>query len=117
MKREYTFNVEEVTKNCILWIKNWFEKNGSGCNAVLGLSGGKDSTIVAKLCVEALGADRVIGVAMPDNGQGTNGADKIAEYLGIKYMVTPIDGVVYPMIKDEFGDDEDITLYIVKYNG
>ena len=94
MKREYTFNVEEVTKNCILWIKNWFEKNGLGCNAVLGLSGGKDSTIVAKLCVEALGADRVIGVAMPDNGQGTNEADKIAEYLGIKYMVTPIDGVV-----------------------
>ena len=94
MKREYTFNVEEVTKNCILWIKNWFEKNGSGCNAVLGLSGGKDSTIVAKLCVEALGVDRVIGVAMPDNGQGTNEADKIAEYLGIKYMMTPIDGVV-----------------------
>lgn len=94
MKREYTFDVEKVTKDCIQWIKDWFEKNGPGCNAVLGLSGGKDSTIVAKLCVEALGADRVIGVAMPDNGQGTNEADKIAEYLGIKYMVTPIDGVV-----------------------
>ena len=94
MKRDYTFDVEKVTKDCILWIKNWFEKNGLGCNAVLGLSGGKDSTIVAKLCVEALGADRVIGVAMPDNGQGTNEADKIAEYLGIKYMVIPIDGVV-----------------------
>lgn len=94
MKREYTFDVEQVTKDCILWIKNWFEKNGPGCNAVIGISGGKDSTIVAKLCVEALGADRVIGVAMPDNGQGTNEADKIAEYLGIKYMVIPIDGVV-----------------------
>lgn len=94
MKREYTFDVEKVTKDCILWIKNWFEKNGSGCNAVLGLSGGKDSTIVAKLCVEALGADRVIGVAMPDKGQGINDADKICDYLGIKYMVTPIDGVV-----------------------
>ena len=94
MKREYTFDVKKVTKDCILWIKNWFEKNGPGCNAVIGISGGKDSTIVTKLCVEALGADRVIGVAMPDNGQGTNEADKIAEYLGIKYMVTPIDGVV-----------------------
>ena len=117
MKRDYTFDVEKVTGDCIQWIKDWFEKNGPGCNAVIGISGGKDSTIVAKLCVEALGADRVIGVAMPDSGQGINEADKIAEYLGIKYMVTPIDGVVYPMIKDEFGDDEDITLYIVKYNG
>ena len=94
MKRDYTFDVEKVTKDCILWIKDWFEKNGKTCNAILGISSGKDSTIVAKLCVEALGADRVIGVAMPDNGQGTNEADKIAEYLGIKYMVTPIDGVV-----------------------
>ena len=92
--KNYNFNVEEVTKNCIQWIKDWFNENGKTCNAIIGISSGKDSTIVAKLCVEALGADRVIGVAMPDKGQGTNGADKIAEYLGIKYMVTPIDGVV-----------------------
>ena len=92
--KNYNFNVEEVTKNCIQWIKDWFNENGKTCNAIIGISSGKDSTIVAKLCVEALGADRVIGVAMPDNGQGTNEADKIAEYLGIKYMVIPIDGVV-----------------------
>ena len=94
MKRDYTFDVEKVTKNCIQWIKDWFNENGKTCNAIIGISSGKDSTIVAKLCVEALGADRVIGVMMPDKGQGTNEADKIAEYLGIKYMVTPIDGVV-----------------------
>ena len=94
MKREYTFDVEKVTKDCILWIKNWFEENGKNCNAVIGVSGGKDSLIVAKLCVEALGADRVIGVMMPDKGQGINDADKICDYLGIKYMVIPIDGVV-----------------------
>ena len=94
MKRDYTFDVEKVTGDCVQWIKDWFEKNGPGCNAVIGISGGKDSTIVAKLCVEALGADRVIGVAMPDKGQGINDADKICDYLGIKYMVTPIDGVV-----------------------
>lgn len=91
MKREYyTFNVEQVTNECIQWIKDWFEKNGPGCNAVLGLSGGKDSTIVAALCAKALGPDRVIGVAMPDNGQGINEADKIAEHLGIKFLVLPI---------------------------
>ena len=94
MKRDYTFDVEKVTGDCIQWIKDWFNENGKTCNAVIGISSGKDSTIVAKLCVEALGADRVIGVMMPDKGQGTNEADKIAEYLGIKYMVIPIDGVV-----------------------
>jgi NAD+ synthase len=94
MKREYTFDVETVTNDCIQWIKDWFENNGPGCNAVLGLSGGKDSTIVAALCAKALGPDRVIGVAMPDKGQGINEADKICKYLGIKYMFCPIDCIV-----------------------
>lgn len=98
MKREYTFDVEKVTNECIQWIRNWFEKNGPGCNAVLGLSGGKDSTIVAALCAKALGLERVIGVAMPDYGQGVNDADKIADYLGIKYLNVPID-----KITDAFG--------------
>ncbi len=89
-KEYYNFNVEQVTNECIQWIKDWFEKNGPGCNAVLGLSGGKDSTIVAALCAKALGPDRVIGVAMPDNRQGINEADKIAEHLGIKFLVLPI---------------------------
>ena len=107
MKRDYTFDVEQVTKDCIQWIKDWFEKNGHDCNAVLGLSGGKDSTVVAALCAKALGAERVIGVAMPDKGQGINEADKIAEYLGIKYMVCPIDGVVaefHKMWEDQGSD-------------
>ena len=81
---------EEITNQCVEWIREWFEKNGKGCNAVIGLSGGKDSTVVAALCVKALGKDRVIGVAMPDNNQGLNDADKIAEYLGITFMVAPI---------------------------
>ena len=81
---------EEITNQCVEWIREWFEKNSKGCNAILGLSGGKDSTISAALCVKALGKDRVIGVAMPDNNQGLNDADKIAEYLGITFMVAPI---------------------------
>jgi NAD+ synthase len=86
----YKFDAEKEKDKIIEWIREWFEKNGKGCTAVLGLSGGKDSTIVAALCAEALGKDRVIGVAMPDLLQGPNDADKIAEYLGIKYMVMPI---------------------------
>lgn len=90
---EYSFDVKKEKDGVIEWIKNWFEKNGNGCNAVLGLSGGKDSTICAALLAEALGPDKVIGVAMPDHGQGINDADKIAEYLGIKFMTMPIENI------------------------
>ena len=78
---------------CIAWIRDWFDRNGPTCSAVLGMSGGKDSTIAAALCAEALGADRVIGVAMPQNGQGINDADKICKRLGINYLCLPIGAV------------------------
>ena len=86
-------NYNELKNGCVQWIRDWFEKNGKGCSAIVGLSGGKDSTIVAALCAEALGKDRVIGVAMPDQGQGLNGADEIAKYLGIRFMYAPINGI------------------------
>lgn len=92
--KTYKFDVEKNVQNCIQWIKDWFEKNGPGCNAIIGLSGGKDSTIAAKLLAMALGPERVIGVAMPDYGQGVNDADKIADYLGIKYLKAPIENIV-----------------------
>lgn len=85
----------KVKDKLVEWIRNWFENNGNGCNAVLGMSGGKDSTICAALLVEALGKDRVIGVSMPDFGQGLNDADKICEYLGIKYLNMPIGQAVH----------------------
>jgi len=107
-ERYYKFDVEKVTKDCIQWIKDWFEKNGKGCNAVIGMSGGKDSTIVAKLCVEALGADRVIGVAMPDFKQGLNEADEISKYLGIRFMTAPIGGIIsgFHDLWYHFGDED-----------
>lgn len=63
------FNAIEVKNQCVEWIREWFEQNGKGCNAVIGISGGKDSSVVAALCVEALGKDRVIGVLMPNGKQ------------------------------------------------
>lgn len=75
------------------WIREWFEKNGQGCNAIVGLSGGKDSTVMAGLCVEALGKERVIGVGMPDTGQDLHGADEIADYFGIRFIVANISGM------------------------
>ena len=79
-------NTDALTLACIKWIKEWFNQNGPTCNAVLGMSGGKDSTIAAALCAKALGPDRVIGVAMPSEGQSLNGADEICKYLGIRYI-------------------------------
>ena len=72
------FNVKKVTEDLVEWIRNWFDENGKGCNAVIGISGGKDSSIVAGLCVKALGKDRVIGVLMP-NGEQADIAEELLE--------------------------------------
>ena len=63
------FNAEKVKDDIIEWIRNFFEHNRKDCNAVLGISGGKDSSVRAALCVQALGKDRVIGVLMPNGTQ------------------------------------------------
>lgn len=71
---------------CIKWIKEWFNENGKDCCAVIGISGGKDSTVAAALCVEALGKDRVIGVLLPNGIQSDiNDAERVCEFLQIKY--------------------------------
>ena len=66
---DYGFDVKKETANVVKWIQDFFKENGKGCNAVLGISGGKDSSVAAALCVKALGKDRVFGVLMPDNTQ------------------------------------------------
>ena len=85
------FNAKQACEDCAEWIKNWFEQNGKGCNAVIGISGGKDSSVVAALCVKALGKDRVIGVLMP-NGEQKDIADakQLVAYLGIPFYVCNI---------------------------
>ena len=62
----YPCQVKEEVKR---WIRDYFEENGKGCFAVIGISGGKDSSVAAALCVEALGKERVIGVLMPNGIQ------------------------------------------------
>ena len=95
--------MQQLKNRIVEWIKEWFENNGKGCNAVIGISGGKDSSIVAALCAEALGKDRVIGVLMPNGEQADiNDAIQLVEHLGIKYYIINIkdsvDGVVREMI-------------------
>ena len=89
------FNAEKVKDQCVLWIRNFFEENGKGCNAVIGISGGKDSSIAAALCVEALGKDRVIGVLMPQGEQhDIDKAYMLVNHLGIKHYVVNIADAV-----------------------
>ena len=95
----YVFDVEKSKNECVEWIRKFFEENGPGCNAVIGISGGKDSSIVAALCVEALGKDRVIGVLMPNGEQADiDMAMLLVEHLGIRHYIVNIkdafDGVV-----------------------
>ena len=93
------FDVKTVTENAVQWIKDWFEQNGKGCNAVVGISGGKDSSIVAALCVQALGKERVIGVLMPNGEQSDIDCSKqLVAHLGIPFYICNIkkavDGVL-----------------------
>ena len=89
------FCARKTKEALIVWIRAWFEKNGRDCNAVIGISGGKDSSVCAALCVEALGKDRVIGVLMP-NGVQSDIADsrQLVEYLGIQNVTINIADAV-----------------------
>ncbi len=94
------FNAEKVKNECVEWIRDFFENNGKGCNAVVGISGGKDSSIVAALCVEALGKDRVIGVLMPCGEQADiDMAKLLVDTLGIKHYIINIKDAVDGLTK------------------
>ncbi len=95
----YTFDAEKTKNECVEWIRDFFENNGKDCNAVIGISGGKDSSVVAALCVEALGKERVIGVLMPNGEQADiDMAKLLVTHLGIRHYIVNIkdafDGVV-----------------------
>lgn len=89
------FDALKVKNECVQWIRDFFEENGKDCNAVVGISGGKDSSIVAALCVEALGRERVIGVLMPCGVQADiDMAKLLVEHLGIKHYIINIQDAV-----------------------
>ena len=110
------FDAVRVKDLCVEWIREFFEENGKGCNAVVGISGGKDSSVAAALCVEALGKDRVIGVLMPKGEQfDIDMAYLLCNHLDIKrYEVNikaAVDGLLSAMPKDlELSDQSMVNL-------
>ena len=99
--QKYSFDALKVKDQCVKWIKDFFEENGKGCNAVVGISGGKDSSVVAALCVEALGKERVIGVLMPYGEQSDiDCAYKLVNHLGIKHFEINVKDAVDGILKE-----------------
>ena len=99
------FDAVKVKNECVAWIRDFFECNGKDCNAVVGISGGKDSSVAAALCAEALGADRVVGVLMPKGEQfDIDMAYKLVNHLGIKHyeinIKDAVEGVFSAMPED-----------------
>lgn len=80
------FDARKIKDGCVDWIRSFFQENGPDCTAVVGISGGKDSSVVAALCVEALGKERVLGVLMPCGEQhDIDMAYKLVNHLGIRH--------------------------------
>ena len=95
------FDSKKVKKELLTWLKDWFKQNGNNCNAVIGISGGKDSTVTAALCVEALGKDRVIGVMMPNGIQADiDDSKRVCEFLDIKNVTINIKDIVEAATKE-----------------
>ena len=87
----YHFDVSRAIEDCCRWIQDWFAENGDGCPAVLGISGGKDSSVCAALLVRALGVHRVIGVLMPRGEQpDISDSQLLCKHLGIRNVTVNI---------------------------
>ena len=86
------FEADETTAKIIEWIRDYFKIQTTAKGAIIGISGGKDSTVVAKLLVEALGKERVFGVLMPNGKQiDINDSFRVVDLLGIKYTEVNIE--------------------------
>lgn len=95
------FDVKRETENVINWIKEWFYHSSGGAKGIIiGISGGKDSTVVAALCARAIGKENVFGVLMP-NGQQKDIDDSIAvcKHIGINYRIVNIEKIYNSLIE------------------
>lgn len=104
------FDALKVKNDIIDWIRDWFEKNGKGCKGVLGISGGKDSSVVAALLTEALGKENVVGVLMPNGEQFDIDVSRaLVDYLGIQSYVVNIKDAYNGILSELEKSEIDVT--------
>lgn len=98
----YNFNVEKTTADLIKWVKDYFDTTASpDTKAVIGISGGKDSSVAAAVCVKALGKDRVVGILMPNGIQhDIDCSQLLVDTLGIQYHTINIGSTVDAFTKE-----------------
>lgn len=103
------FDAKKVKNEIVEWIRDWFEQNGKDCNAIVGVSGGIDSSVVTALCVKALGKDRVFGIKMPCGEQpDIEHANILIKHLEIKsYTMNIWDAVIG--IDNQFPTDIEVS--------
>lgn len=109
-------NPKQIKDEIVEWIRNYFAENGPTCMAVIGISGGKDSSVTAALCAEALGSDRVLGVLMPNGVQpDIDDSYRVVKALGIPHVeiniASSFDGLIEELkgnqeLKEITGSDE-----------
>ena len=94
------FDAKDVKNRIVAWIHDYFRDNASpGTNVVIGISGGKDSSVAAALCVEALGKDRVVGVLMPQGEQhDIDVSYRLCGLLGIRNIEINIKDAVQALL-------------------
>lgn len=111
-KNDYTFDVKKQTENCINWIREWFENHsGNAKGVIIGISGGKDSTVAAKLLCEAIGNEKVLGIMMPNGQQkDINDSKRVCELLNIRYTTVNIqesyEGIIKSIESSEFNNSD-----------
>jgi NAD+ synthase (glutamine-hydrolysing) len=102
-------SVAEVYEALVLGTRDYVRKNGF-TDVVIGMSGGVDSSLVAVIAVDALGAEHVHGVSMPSrySSEGSkDDAQQLADALGIDFRVIPIEpahSAFVEMLRPSFAD-------------
>lgn len=121
---DYEPDLERTYKTIIQGIRDYFKKNGLK-RAVLGLSGGLDSSVSAVLLADALGAENVFGISMPSvisSQESHDDAKELAENLGINFAVAPIKEMVctineqlnplFDKVADKWGECQFVQSYV-----
>ena len=103
----YNFDAKQTAEKLVKWLKDYFDNNGQPINAVVGCSGGNDSTVVLAALTKAIGPDRIYAILMPNGEQADiDDSYKICEYLGLKPHVCNIQDAYNGVVGSVSGEFE-----------